>query len=81
MCEDRLVELGFDGMKVHVLNQQHRALPDRRHRFVRGVGLVDPKADGAWVGDQPRGHEHFVRRVVTEFRLLLIIGLYGRGIA
>ena len=39
--EDGFVELRFDRVEVHILHQHHRALPDRRHRLVRRVGLVD----------------------------------------
>ena len=43
--EHGFVELLLDGVEFDVLDEQHRSLPDRRHRLVGRVGLVDPQPD------------------------------------
>ena len=41
--EHRFVELRFHGVEFDVLDEQHRALPQRGHRLVGGIGLIDPQ--------------------------------------
>ena len=75
MGEHRFLELRFHGVEIDVLDEQHRALAQRRHRLVRRVGLVDAQLDLARVGDQPRVQQRLVRRIVAELGLLLLVGL------
>ena len=79
--EHRLVELRFDVAEVDILDQHHRALPQRRHRLVRGVGLVDAQPDLARIRDQPRVQQRLVGRLGAELGLLLLIGLDGARVA
>ena len=78
--EDRLVELRLDVAEVDVLDEEHRALAQRRHRLVGGVGLVDPQPHLARVRDQPRGEELLLRRIVAELGLLALPGLDRRRV-
>ena len=74
MGEHRFLELLLDRVEVDVLDRQHRALPDRRHRLVGRIGLVDAQPDLPRIGDQPGLEQHFVRRVLAELGLLLLVG-------
>ena len=58
--EHGLVELALDLGEIDVLDQHHRALPDRRHRLVGRVGLVDPQPDLARIGNEPRLQQRLV---------------------
>ena len=71
--EYRLLELLLDGVEFDVLDRQHRALPDRGHRLVRRIGLVDAQPDLTRIGDEPGLEQHLVRRILAEFGLLLFI--------
>ena len=73
--EHRFAELRLDGVEIDVLDQQHRALADRRHRLVRRVGLIDPQPHLARVRDEPCVHERLVGRAVAKLALLCLIGL------
>src|SRR6478735_3230960 len=81
MREDCLVELSFNRMKVHILDEEHGALPDRRHRLMRRVRLIDAKAYKPRIGDEPGGKKCLVGRVISEIGALLLIGTDGGGIA
>ena len=78
--EHRLVELRLDRVELDVLDQQHRALPQRRHRLVRRIGLIDAQPHLARIGDQPGVQQHFVGRIVAELGALLFIGRDRCGI-
>ena len=76
MGEDRLVELRLDVAEVDVLDEKHRTLPQRRHRLVGRVGLVDPQPHLARIGDEARFQKGFGRGVLAQFRLLPLPRLY-----
>ena len=78
--EHRLLELRLHGVEFDVLDEQHRALPDRRHRLVGGVGLVDAQPDLPRIRDQPRVQQDVVGRIVAELGAMLLIGLDRFGI-
>ena len=42
MGKHGFVKLCLHGAKLDVLHQEHRSLAQRRHRLVRGIGLIDP---------------------------------------
>ena len=60
-------------VEIDVLHQQHRALPQRRHRLVRRVRLIDAQLDLARIGNQARVQQRIVRRIGAELGLLLFI--------
>ena len=69
--EHRFAELRLHSVKLDVLDEQHRALAERRHRLVGRVGLIDTQANLAWIGNQASLHQEFIGRVLAEFGLLL----------
>lgn len=62
MGEDRLVEPRLDLVEVGLLDQYHRALPDRRHGIVGRVNLADTQPRGAGAGHKARFQQFVVRR-------------------
>ena len=74
MREDRLVELALDVTEVDVVHEDHRTLPDRRHRLVGRVGLVDAQAHLPRIRHQARLHQRLAGRLGAQLLLLPLIG-------
>ena len=70
--EHRLLEGLLVQVVVLVGHQHHRALPQRGHRLVRRVGLVDAQLGLARIGDQPRVEHALVLGIEVRAELLLL---------
>src|SRR4029450_3404925 len=74
MREHRLAELSLNPMKIDILDEQHRTLPNGGHRLMRRVGLVNPKLDLSRIRHQSRFQKLIIRRAGAKLLLLLLIG-------